>query len=151
MSRFTRAIVVVVLCALGCEKDEPCLKTTLPALQQYSFLDPNRYQAVLQNVDQSAVQINLIIRNQQDYEKYLLIMPDTTRPVIDFSKRMLLAGHVREGTSASVDSMSIASTCEGYTLNVFVNQGNLGVVQFVPYYFLCDITDRQIKVKVIDN
>jgi hypothetical protein len=78
-------------------------------------------------------------------------MPDTTRPVIDFSKRMLLAGHVREGTSASVDSMSIASTCEGYSLNVFVNQGNLGVVQFVPYYFLCDITDRQIKVKVIDN
>lgn len=150
MSRFTIAIVVV-LSALGCEKDEPCLKTTLPALQQYPFLSPARYLAVLQNVDQSADQINLIIRNQRDYEKYLLIRSDTIRPVIDFSKRMLLAGHVRESTSAGVRSMSIASTCEGYTLNVFVNQGNLGVVQFVPYYFLCDITDRQIKVKVIDN
>jgi hypothetical protein len=91
------------------------------------------------------------ISTQQDYEKYLLIMPDTVRPVIDFSRRMLLAGQVREGTSAAVSSMSVESTCEGYTLQVVVHPGNFGVVQFVPYYLVCDITDRKIQVKVTDN
>jgi hypothetical protein len=141
----------MALTLINCKKAEPCEETILPKLQQYTFLEPRRYLARLQNVDATASQVNLVIRSQQDYEKYILIQSDTIRPVIDFSKRMLLAGQILRSTSAGVSSMDISTNCHGYTFNVTTHQGNLGVVQFVPYYVVCDITYLPIQFNILGD
>jgi len=139
LSPFLLLLFLLLSCA------PPCDQAMLPALQQYSFMGTKNYS--LKDVGEHT-ELNVVIRSQGEYDKYVVTAADTIRPGIDFSKRMLLIGWTTRGTPDTMKAASIIPECPGYTLNVETVKGNLGVVSKVYYAVVCDRSDKGVKVVI---
>lgn len=123
----------------------PC-ETVVPT---FKFFLPNSPKVSVQNVDQSQKVVNLIIRNQQDYEKYVFIRSDTVRPPIDFSKKVLLAGRAKSGYQSGV-SQTVKKLCDNtISFNVIAGGRNLPAPSEASYFALIDKTELTIKFNVV--
>ncbi len=132
---------IIVLTAFSCKKEQsnPCNETgDGTTVETFDFFDINTPYAWVQNVDENETIVNLIIQNQQNYEKYVGIRSDTLRPEIDFEKFVLLAGMIKTSSSDTVIEQSVTKKCDTYTYKIVVGNGNLGVVSKVYYFAIVE-------------
>lgn len=124
-----------VLMGASCEEHAPCTSEgEFTAVESLTFFDLNTPYAWVQNVDDDETTVNLIIQNQQDYEKYVGIREDTLRPVIDFNHYFLLAGRVKANYSDEIIFQKVIDNCNDFLFEVRYGGGALPVITSVNYF-----------------
>lgn len=89
----------------------------------------------IQNIQggETGSKVDLIIRSQADYEKYVLCT--NSLPAIDFSQKTLLAGRTIAPYTDLIESQRVYKLCDGkVTFEVKLNRGGYAAVTDV-YYF----------------
>jgi len=129
-------------CENNCKDYEGTFDSALP------FFDLNTPYAWLQNIDESESVVNIVIYNQQDYEKYIAIRSDTLRPVIDFEKYTLLAGRAIHPTCGFIKNQKVIKKCSDYYFTVILNSGICGAGVTVDYFVVIAKTYSEIKFDI---
>ncbi len=142
---------IIVLTAFSCEKEQsnPCNETgDGTTMETFDFFDINTPYAWLQNVDENETIVNLIIQNQQNYEKYVGIRSDTLRPEIDFEKFVLLAGRAIHNTCGHVKNQNVKQKCNTYYYTVNFEGGVCGAIVKVNYFVIVKNTNSKIEFSI---
>ncbi|MCW5912390.1 MAG: hypothetical protein KIT62_15080 [Cyclobacteriaceae bacterium] len=138
-NRTRKAECLLMFCFLSmgasCENSVPCTSSgEYTAVNTLTFFDMNTPYAWIQNVSDSESMVNLIIRDQQNYEEYVGIRSDTLRPAIDFNNYSLLAGRVKASYSDEIIHERVIDNCNGLLFEVRYGGGALQVITTINYF-----------------
>ncbi len=108
LRRISSIVLGLTLLTTGCQTEsipQNCEGDNAPYLSTFYSDEFKDISCGLQNVDGEKKQVNLIITNQSDFEKFIFcsIQP----PVIDFEKYFVLTGVYRHHQCARFDSQQI--------------------------------------------
>lgn len=111
----------------------------------------------LKNIDESKDKINLIIRSEKDYRKFV-INQSGELPQVDFSKHILLCGQKRYMHCIHLKGVDVIDKCGKIEHQIHVLEKICGAIEYVYYFTLIpagyagneDITFKEVLVKVED-
>ncbi|WPR76465.1 hypothetical protein [Algoriphagus sp. NG3] len=152
-NRTRKAKYLLVICSLlmgaSCEEHAPCTSEgDHTTVETQTFFDLNTPYAWVQNVDDNETTLNLIIQNQQDYEKYVGIREDTLRPVIDFESNILLAGRIIHPSCGFIENQNVTKKCDDYYYTVILANGACGAVVRINYFVITTKVSSEVKFDI---
>jgi len=135
--------IIITLLGFSCEKNDlDCEGEPTQIPFEYLLAENSNETCVLKNIDDTEVQVNLIIQSQVDYEKYLEC--SDTLPSINFSEHTLLAGRLKAPNMDRVVKQTFSQDCtDRYLYYVEIGSG-VATMPSDVYYFA-------IVPKIIDE
>jgi hypothetical protein len=129
--------------AFGCEEKTVCDGEM--AFQVQTFLTEEFEACGLQNLDHRQKEVNLIIKTQAEFEKYVSCQPQSDP--IDFNEFFLLAGRYKHQQCVRFDRQEV-TICENrifYTVNLM--EQDCYSISDVFYFALIDRKFEDLEVK----
>ncbi len=124
----------VLLLISGCEKkDTVCPEEAKQLISNTDFIVDGENFCTLKNIDDSQKEVNLLIQDQADYEKYVDCVK--SHPSVNFTVQTLLVGRLKAPHGDFIVSQNVTFNCnEKYSLNVEIAEGPSAVPTDVYYY-----------------
>jgi len=98
--------------------------------------------------DQHDSLVCLMISNQQDYEKYVAIVADQTRPTIDFSKYDLFGCKLTIFKCGGSKSTNIAPGCEVYVFTATIWKGDCDSGAILHHFIIAEKPDLPVRFQI---
>jgi hypothetical protein len=123
-----------------------CQEHCNDAVQSFELATKDSRICTLQNIDNNAAEVNLVIRSQADQDKYLSC---SSGLVIDFSKKMLVAGRYTASHCAQIETQSVDKICTGQLIyNVDIRGDDCTAFTQVFYMVIVDRSDKHVRFNV---
>lgn len=130
-----------------CENDS-CPDDENAVVESFQFLNVDTQYAWVQGVDPNKPTVNLVIKSQQDYDKYIGTSSDIKRPSIDFSQFVLLAGRTITPECAFVGSQIVLDRCGTYTFEVTLEPKDCHAFTTSNYFVIIHKTEHPIDFHI---
>jgi hypothetical protein len=152
-------VIIFGFVYFSCSKDSTstCAETIAPSTYEKVLVNDLKIEYGLKNVDQVKTQVDLTIKSESEYKKYISSSIPTydykndSLPTIDFSKKSIIAGRYISKYADFVKSMSIEKACDKYTLTVHIGGSSRVQTTYVYYFALVDVTGADAEVKIVSE
>lgn len=131
-------IAMLILSSSGCQPlgNQPCGSTeeSKAITSDFAYLTSDVREVYFTGIDETQEVVNLVIRTETDYKRYLATIQGDTLPTINFNEYILLAGRAKTRHSDLILSQSVVETCGETVYKVRIG-GGIGTVPSVVSYF----------------
>ncbi len=125
--------ICLALSFSGCDNDDQGCQDEPSAIPFETFVLAEDQWCMLNAIDETKPQIDLIIQTQDDYEKYVECSSDL--PSIDFSEKTLLAGRLKTPYQDKVITQTYTRDCKNrYVFHVEIGLGIAPATSNVFYF-----------------
>ncbi len=129
---------MLMLSSPGCQPlgNQPCGSTeeSRAIASDFAYLTSDDREVYFTGIDETQNVVNLVIRTETDYKKYLATSQGDTLPTINFNEYILLAGRAKTRHSDLILSQSVVETCGETVYKVRIG-GGIGTAPSVVRYF----------------
>lgn len=134
--------ICIALSTFNCEKNDPECEGEPTPIPLESVVQKEGELCALKNIDDTRLQIDLIIQTEDEYEKY--IECSNTLPSINFSDKTLLAGRLKTPYQDKIIKQSYSQDCKNrYLFHVEIGWGVAAAPSNVFYFAIVPkITDE---------
>jgi hypothetical protein len=158
---FTVVVAISGLVYFGCKDDEDEKCTEAPVASSYEALyiedGSRKYMIKSSTIDTSKNPFGVTITDETSYKKYITgtlknyTGKSDSLPVIDFTKKSLLAGCYISKFSDKVQAQTIEKACNTYTLTTTIGGGARPASTYVYYFAVVEKTDQAAEFKVVSK
>ena len=145
-------MAIVILVAVGCRPlgDQPCGSTedSKTIRSDFSYLTSNVEEVHFTNIDEAQEVVNLIIRNEVEYRKYLATIQGDTLPAIDFNEYILLAGRAKTKHTDLILAQSVMEACGETIYRVRIGGGIGTAPSIVKYFALIPVNNIRVRFEI---
>lgn len=124
-------VVAILIVLVSCSSEEPYVYICRDGIIDFQEIKTLR---VFQNINEKDTLLTLVIRNQDDYKKYLKERPMN----VDFSKQTLVGGRYYASSTDHVDTQNLKSNCATNELyyDIKLKRGDGHAFTFVSFFIL---------------